>query len=102
MPAGLEVTVPAPVPAFETLSAKVFKVKVAVTLCADDIVTTQLPVPVQAPDQPVKSESAEAVGVRVTRVPWVKDAEHVAPQATPPGEEVTVPVPVPAFETVSA
>lgn len=76
--------------------------KLAVTLCADDIVTTHVPVPVQAPDQPLKSESAAATGVRLTRLPWVKGAEQVAPHERPAGDEVTVPVPVPTFDTVSA
>ena len=35
------------------------------------IETTQLPVPVQAPDQPVKLEPRPALAVRVTVVPLV-------------------------------
>ena len=44
-------------------------VKVAVTLLAALILTTQLPVPVQAPLQPVKVEPVVGVAVRVTLVP---------------------------------
>ncbi len=41
----------------------------AVTLRAAVMVTTQLPVPVQAPLQPVKVEPVAAAAVRVTLVP---------------------------------
>ena len=41
----------------------------AVTLLAPSMVTTQLPVPEQSPLQPIKTEPAVAVGVRVTPVP---------------------------------
>jgi hypothetical protein len=44
---------------------------VAVTLLAWVIETTQLLVPVQAPDQPVNVEPAEGDAVNVTDVPWV-------------------------------
>ena len=71
--------------------------KVAVTLVAAVIETVQVPVPLQAPDQPVKAEPEPAAAVNVTLVPDVKDAEQVAEQLTPAGELVTVPVPVPAF-----
>ena len=40
----------------------------AVTALACVIKTAQLPVPEQAPDQPVKVEPAEAAAVRVTEV----------------------------------
>jgi len=42
-----------------------------------------------------------AVAVRVTDVPSLKGALHVAPQLMPEGAEVTVPWPAPAFVTVS-
>jgi len=54
MPAGDEVTVPAPVPDLVTLSVYVLSVNVAVTLAAAVIVTEHVPLPVQAPPQPVK------------------------------------------------
>jgi hypothetical protein len=101
MPAGLLVTVPLPAPALVTVSAKVGRANVAVTARAALIVTEQLPVPVQAPLQPVKVEPAVGAAVRVTAVPVVNGAEQVAPQLMPVGLLVTVPVPVPALVTVS-
>jgi hypothetical protein len=66
-------------------------------------VTVQAPVPVQPPPlQPVKVEPAAGVAVNVTTVPDVKEVVQVAPQEMPAGELVTVPVPAPALETVSA
>jgi hypothetical protein len=61
-----------------------------------------VPVPVQAPLQPVKVEPAAGAAVRVTMVPVVKEVEQVAPQEMPAGELVTVPLPAPALDTVSA
>ena len=74
---------------------------VAVTLRATVMLTRQLPVPLQAPLQPVKVEPAEAVAVNVTDVPDTKDAVQVAPQAIPAGADNTVPDPVPVFVTVT-
>jgi hypothetical protein len=99
IPAGLEVTVPVPVPVFATVRVWA-KPKVAVTDLAALRVTEQAPVPAQAPLHPVKTEPAAAVLLRVTTVPDAKGAEQVAPQLMPAGVEVTVPVPVPAFTTV--
>src|ERR687888_339247 len=65
------------------------------------MVTVQVPVPVQAPLQPVNVEPAAAVAVSVTVVPSGKEAEQVAPQSIPAGELVTAPEPAPAFVTVS-
>src|SRR5437899_2858783 len=64
------------------------------------MVTVQVPVPVQAPLQPVNVEPASAVAVSVTVVPCENEAEQVAPQSIPVGELVTVPEPVPDFVTV--
>jgi hypothetical protein len=64
-------------------------------------VTLQVPVPVQAPDQPVKVELAFGVAVSVTAVPLGKLALHVVPQVMPAGELVTDPPPVPATATFS-
>jgi hypothetical protein len=75
-------------------------VNIAVTERAWVIVTVQVPVPVQAPLQPVKVEPVDAVAVRVTLVPLVKVALQVAPQLTPVGLEVTVPDPVPLLVRV--
>jgi hypothetical protein len=64
----LEVTVPAPVPALVTVRAYVLRANVAVTLRAAVMDATQLPVPLQAPPQPVKVEPVDAAAVRVTLV----------------------------------
>src|SRR5438034_5478563 len=102
MPAGLLVTLPAPVPALETVSVKICRVKVAVTVVAALRVTVQAPGPEQPPPlQPLKVEPAAGAAVSVTAVPLVKLAVQVAPQVMPAGLLVTVPAPVPALETVS-
>jgi hypothetical protein len=84
-----------PVPA-EALIAKVLRVKAAATDFAADMVTEQEPVPVHAPDQPEKVELASGVAVRVTTVPALYGSEQSEPQLIPAGDEVMVPVPVPA------
>jgi len=101
IPAGDEVTVPEPVPAFVTESANVVAelLNVAVTARAAVIDTVQAPVPVHAPDQPANVEPDVAAGVNVTDVPLEKLALQVDPQLMPAGDEVTVPVPVPDFVT---
>ena len=63
--------------------------------------TVHAPVPEQSPDQPVKIDPVEAEAVSVTAVPCAIEALHVAPQLIPPTSDVTVPVPAPAFVTVS-
>jgi len=75
-------------------------VNIAWTVLAALIVTTQVPVPEQAPDQPVNVEPDVADAVRVTTVPAAKRCLHVAPQAVPAGTLTTVPPPVPALVTV--
>jgi len=100
MPAGLDVTVPPPVPAFVTVSAGA-RAKVAVTDLAASMVTWQVPaVPEQAPLHPVKADPTAAVAVRVTTVPGAKLAEHDVPQSIPSGLLVTLPLPAPAFVNV--
>ncbi|NKE70328.1 hypothetical protein MNODULE_06195 [Nitrospiraceae bacterium HYJII51-Mn-bac16s-1-B09] len=100
IPAGLLVTVPVPDPFLATVRVKLFSVNVAVTDLAASMVTTQGPVPVQAPDHPVKSVSSAGAVVRVTVVAALKNAEQLLPQSMPAGEEVMVPVPLPSLLTV--
>ena len=70
MPTGALVTVPLPVPALLTVSAKVWAVKVAATERAALMVTEQeVAVPVHAPLQPLKVEPAAGVAVNVTAMP---------------------------------
>ena len=59
----------------------------------------QVPVPVQAPDQPVKSELSSGFAFSVTDVPLANLALHTEPQLIPDGLLVTTPPPVPAFWT---
>jgi len=105
IPVGVLITVPAPVPASLTVSAKLFVVllNVAVTAVAAVTVTTQVPVPEHPPPvQPANVEPSAADAVSVTAVPLAKLAEHVVGQLIPAGALVTVPVPVPASLTVTA
>lgn len=75
---------------------------VAVTDFAASIVTEQVPVPVHAPDQPVNEKPLFGVATNVTAVPLTKKAEQAPGQLMPAGDEVTVPVPVPAVVTARA
>src|SRR5512135_1475250 len=59
------------------------------------IPTVQVPVPVQAPLQPVKVEPVDAAAVRVTVAPAAKPLLQLLLHAIPFGEDVTVPDPVP-------
>jgi dUTPase len=99
IPVGVLATVPDPLPAIVTDSAKLTMLKVAVTDCAALIVTVQLPVPVQAPLHPAKLEPAAGVSVRVTLAPLTKVALQVLGQLIPGGVLVTVPDPLPASVT---
>src|SRR5439155_123308 len=102
IPAGLLVTVPVPAPVLLTVSVKLCTAKVAVTVVAALSVTVQVPVPEQPPPlQPLKIEPAAGAAVRVTGVPLANAAEHVAPQESPAGLLVTVPVPAPVLLTVT-
>lgn len=78
------------------------ELKVAVTAFAALMVTEQVPVPVQAPLQPVKVDPAAAVSVKVTTVPLLKLALQVLGQLIPLGLLLTVPLPVPAGVTLNA
>jgi hypothetical protein len=70
-PDGVDVTVPAPVPDFVTVSAKlvVELLNVAVTERATVIETVHVLVPVQAPLQPANVEPPAAAAVSVTDAP---------------------------------
>jgi hypothetical protein len=108
MPAGLEVSVPVPVPSRATVSAKVpgatgAAVKVALMLVVALIVTVQFTVAAHPPpDQPANVEPLAGVGINVTAVPALNVAVHVEPQLMPAGLDATVPVPVPPSVTFSA
>jgi hypothetical protein len=73
---------------------------VAVTFRACDIVTVQVPRPLQAPLQPAKTDPAPAAADRLTDVPDAKVAVQTVLHVIPAGALVTVPVPPP--ETVTA
>jgi hypothetical protein len=76
------------------------RLNVAVTERSPSIDTTQSPVPPQPPLQPASHEVAPGEAVSVTIWPGSYWTLHDAPQARPSGP-VTVPVPLPAFVTVS-
>ena len=67
MPDGLLVTAPRPVPVLRvTVSAYWLRLKLAVIAPSWPTVTVQVPVPLQAPLQPVKLEPVSGVAVSVT------------------------------------
>ncbi len=66
----------------------------AVTECAWVIDTTQLPVPEQAPDQPVNVDPGDGDAVNVTDVPSGYVSEQSPGQLIPAGEDVTDPGPL--------
>jgi hypothetical protein len=76
------------------------ELNVALTDCAEFIVTLQAPVPLQAPPQPANVELESGAAAKLTTVPLAKLAEHVVPQEIPEGVLVTAPVPVPLLDTV--
>ena len=100
--AGVEVTVPEPVPARLTDRVCCCAVKVAVTVVVALSETIQVPVPEQDDSQPANMEPTAGVAVRLTWVPVGKVAAQVPPQAMPIGLEVTVPAPVPIRSTESS
>jgi len=100
MPEGELVTVPVPVPAGVTVTGTPDELKVAITELAAFTVTEQAAVPEQAPDQPAKTEPAAGVAANCTAVPPEKLAEHAVAQLIPEGVLETLPVPLPARETV--
>jgi hypothetical protein len=77
-------------------------VNVAVTFLAPPITTVHCAPAVEShPAQLVNVEPWEAEATSVTVVPDRYEARHVAPQAMPAGDDVTVPDPVPPLVTVS-
>ena len=60
-----------------------------------------LPVPLQLPLQLAKPEPASGEAVSVTVDPWPNPAEQMVPQLMPPGDEVTVPLPIRLTESVN-
>ena len=68
-PAGLLVTGPLPVPALPTVKMGPAWLKWALTPLAAVMLTTQVEVPLQAPDQPANTDPLLAVAVNVTLVP---------------------------------
>ena len=99
IPAGEEVTVPDPEPAFAT--DKEVVLNIAVTDCAWFMVIAQGPVPEQTELglQPVNVLPEAGVAASVTAVPVAKVALQVVPQLMPAGDETTVPEPAPASVT---
>ena len=105
IPAGALVTVPLPVPASVTVSAKfvVVALNVAVTVVAAVNVTLHVAVPEHPPPlHPVNVDPEAGTAVKVITVPPAKFAEHVDGHEIPAGALVTVPLPVPASVTVNA
>ena len=64
------------------------------------MVTTQVPVPVHAPDHPANPEPTFAAAVSVTTVPNAYGSLQSEPQLMPAGVDVTAPVPAPPSVTV--
>ena len=105
MPAGELKTLPEPVPVLFTASLNVTvglgtASKLAVTAWSWLNVRSQLSVPLQAPDQPVKTEPSAGVAIRLTLVASSKFMEQVVPQSMPAGSLITVPEPVPDLLTL--
>jgi hypothetical protein len=63
--------------------------------------TVQVVLPLHAPDHPAKKAPFEGAGVSFTLVPEEKEALQVGAQLMPAGVLVTVPIEVPARDTVS-
>jgi hypothetical protein len=106
-PAGADVTLPDPVPVTAMLG--VMAVNRAVTVWALLSVTVHVPVPEQAPLQPVNVLPALGAAVSLTSVPLGNDGLHVpvalpaaTAQLTPLGTDEMPPLPLPEPVTVSA
>jgi hypothetical protein len=100
IPAGLEVTVPTPLPDRATARGNVSRSKRAPMDVFAAIVTAHVPVPAQPPPvHPAKSELTPGAAVSVTTVPPGYVSEQSVPQLTPAGLEPTLPVPAPVLAT---
>ena len=76
--------------------------KLAVTVTGAFPINVHGAVPVQPPPlHPSNEEPDAGVAVKVTGLPALYAAEHVAPQLMPAGELVTVPEPLPVLLTVT-
>src|SRR5262245_26451106 len=98
IPAGLEVTVPSPFPAFASVSVLSVS-NVAVATRSALIVRAQVPLPEQSPDQPTNDDPGAAVAVSCTGTA-ANGAEHVEPQLISFAPDMTVPEPLPVLATV--
>src|SRR5690348_13318165 len=84
----------------DKLTAGAKRLNVATTDWLEFMLIRQLPVPLQAPPQPVKTEPEAAAAVIVTAVPPEYVAVHDDGQAIPAGLLLTLPEPVPARLTL--
>ena len=100
MPAGVDVTVPAPLEAFVIVSAYFLRLNAAVIAAALSVVTAHGAVPEQPPfAQPAKTDSTAAVAVSVTCWPGPYCSLQSPGQLMPAGADATPPVPVPVIVT---
>jgi len=104
MPAGVETTVPVPVPVLATESTMVAAVVAAVKLAeqvdgAPRTICVVEAEPAQLPDQPEKVEPVAGTAVMVTAVLSGNATAQMVPQEIPAGLDVTTPLPVPASVT---
>lgn len=99
IPRGLDRTIPAPEdpPLLVTESGYEAIPKIAVTDCAEFIVRTHGPLPVQLPDHPINADPVAADGVRVTTELYGNVVVHEVLQESPAGVEETEPAPTPAI-----
>ncbi len=88
---------------FDGFGGGALVVNCAVTARASLITTVQVELP-EHPDplQAVNDDPVAGVAVSVTDDPSTKVSEQSEPQSIPAGEEVTVPAPVPDFETIKS
>src|SRR5207247_1863725 len=105
MPGGLLVTVPEPAPNFTTLSVATRDPEPDPAKLAVQVISmSSLTLPSAqsgSPLQPVKTEPGAGIAVKLTTASNGNGAEQVAPQSSPAGSLVTVPLPVPAFVSPS-